>query len=114
MSGWPSIKFSYLCDMTRATRSRIFCGHDFLNIAPRFSGDVASEPSVSLRGRFDFDGEARVRTLSGFCCCCDEGPETPVGSEPAPRASSSNSRFRLLMVHGCSIYGQSLPRGRQT
>jgi hypothetical protein len=50
--GWPDPKFSYLCDMTRATRSRIFCGHDFLKTAPRLSCEVASEPWTPLPGRF--------------------------------------------------------------
>jgi hypothetical protein len=53
-SGWPDPEFSYLCDITRATRSRIFCGHDFLKTAPRFSCEVpvASKPWTPLRERF--------------------------------------------------------------
>lgn len=89
---------AHLCDMTRATRSRMFFGHDFLKTAPRFSGEV-----VSLRGFF------RGKEVWASTCGCDcdelEGPETTAhGSKLAPCFNSKSDNtfvgYKLALPHG--------------
>ncbi len=48
--------------LTRVARSMMFCGHAFLNLAPRFSGTGALGTFV-LRARFRFGGESMAMGL---------------------------------------------------